>query len=128
VLAFLQPVFSAFSPTLAAWSPVHGHVYRTGVPVPHSHPGDRLGSSHGAAAAEYGRTHENAVGEEPAAATDDAASDVGFTSAGASITSFLIAPTSVALTCYLALLPCVDVPLVKPTGIMSSPNTPPPQL
>lgn len=40
LLALLAPILTPLSPQLAGWLPSHGHVYRDGVPVAHSHPAD----------------------------------------------------------------------------------------
>ena len=44
LVALLQPTFTPLAPDLAGWLPSHGHIYRDGVPVPHSHPGDAAAS------------------------------------------------------------------------------------
>ncbi len=40
VTAVLLPLATPLVPNLAGWSPTHGHVYASGVPIPHSHPWD----------------------------------------------------------------------------------------
>lgn len=42
MLALLQPAMVPFSPDMAGRLPNHGHIYLTGVAVPHSHPGDAV--------------------------------------------------------------------------------------
>ena len=44
VLALLMPSLTALEPSLAGWSPVHGHIYADGVPVDHTHPWDGTSS------------------------------------------------------------------------------------
>ncbi len=134
VLALLQPLMVPFAPDLEGWSPLHSHVYRAGVPVPHTHPWEqpqRLPTSN-VICNLHGAPHEVPASSPTtrASATEHDASQqsVGFTSDGPGGTSAIaIAPTGPMPACPEAVTTATADEAAAPLSLVSSPAPPPPR-
>lgn len=139
IALLLTPLLTPLSPSLAAWSPQHAHVYAGGVPVPHSHPWEQRQSTpaspqpvfHLCSVHPDGIVPAVAVPVNASASSADEAAPAGdgvvFLFDHDLFGSVLLPPASPSASCGGVAVAMAPVPAGRPTSVTSSPRVPPPK-
>ena len=129
LLALLLPTLTTLAPDMAGWSPMHEHIYRNGVPVPHTHPYDSAHPTEITPCVVPTDTGPATANEAPAPA--DPATDeesVRFTFSGSLMGSIMLPPAAVtAPSCPQVTAEAALPPSNSFTSAHVLPATPPPR-